>query len=383
MRNRRSCAAHLPVESAYPNYRVPLMTLNPSKTLPVVVGSSTIRELLKVIDSGGLGIALVVDSCRRLEATITDGDVRRAILFGIELDAAVSGLLAMRKESANDTPPVTAPLGSTAEQICRLMAERRLRQVPIVDSESRVVDIAMESDYVANRDLPLDGFIMAGGFGKRLLPLTEKCPKPMLPVNGKPILEHLVDKLRTAGIRHVHISTHYLADSITQHFRDGRDFGVDIEYVSEDRPMGTAGALAKVAVGQLPLLVVNGDILTSIDFHAMLEFHREHAADMTVAVRQYEIQVPYGVVATQGVNAIRIDEKPIVRHFINAGIYLVQPAVCNMVPLGHAFDMPELITSLISAGKRVICFPVREYWLDVGQLEHYERASQDFAHGMI
>ncbi|HEX3437915.1 MAG TPA: nucleotidyltransferase family protein [Pseudacidobacterium sp.] len=358
------------------------METNSSRTLPLVTSASTVRDVLKVIDTTGLGIALVVDGMQRLKATITDGDVRRAILFGIELDSTTNDLLLMGKTSAHDQAPVTALLGSTVEQILQLMSERGVRQIPIIDSESKVVDIALKSDYLTDRNLPLDGFIMAGGFGKRLMPLTENCPKPMLPVNGKPILEHLVDKLRTAGIRHVHISTHYLADSITQHFRDGKDFGVDIEYVGEDRPMGTAGALAKVVVGQVPLLVVNGDIVTSIDFRAMLEFHREHAADMTVAVRQHEIQIPYGVVATQGVNAIRIDEKPIVHYFINAGIYLVQPTVCNMVPPDHAFDMPELITSLISAGKRVICFPVREYWLDVGQLEQYERASQDLAHGM-
>jgi NDP-sugar pyrophosphorylase family protein len=224
---------------------------------------------------------------------------------------------------------------------------------------------------------------MAGGFGKRLMPLTEKCPKPMLPVNGKPLLEHLVRKLHDAGIQHVSISTHYLAESIIEHFHDGKDFGVHIEYVGEDRPMGTAGALAKVAGGSNPLLVVNGDILTSLDFRAMLEFHREHSAEMTIAVQQHEIEIPYGVVTTEGVNAIRIVEKPHIRNFINAGIYLIQPDVCNVVPSSHTFDMPELITSLISMGKRVICFPIREYWLDIGRVEQYERASLDAARGMV
>jgi len=359
------------------------MPSNPSHELTFVTNTDTIRELLKVIDRSGLGIALVVDDCRRLQATITDGDVRRAILFGIELDAVVSELLTMRKNSGRDITPVTAPLGSTAEALRQLMTEHAVRQVPILDADHSVVDIALASDYLAIPSLALDGFIMAGGFGKRLMPLTENCPKPMLPVNGKPILEHLVGKLKAAGILHVHISTHYLADSITAHFHDGKDFGVNIEYVGEDQPMGTACALAKVGVGDVPLLVVNGDILTSIDFRAMLEFHNEHAADMTVAVRQHEVQIPYGVVTTEGVNAIRIDEKPTIRRFINAGIYLVHPRVCQMVPSDHRVDMPDLITSLISRGQRVICFPVREYWLDIGQIEHYERASLDAAHGMV
>jgi dTDP-glucose pyrophosphorylase len=355
----------------------------PSHTLPFVTNTSTIRELLNVIDKSGLGIALVVDDCHRLIATITDGDVRRAILFGIVLDASVSEILVSRRNSGHDSTPVTAPFGSTAKELCQLMTECGVRQVPILDDQQIVVDIALASDYLAIPRLPLDGFIMAGGFGKRLMPLTENCPKPMLPVNGKPLLEHLVGKLKAAGIQHVHISTHYLADSITQYFHDGKDFGVDIEYVGEDQPMGTAGALAKVGVGKVPLLVVNGDILTSINFRAMLEFHNENAADMTVAVRQHDVQIPYGVVTTDGVNAVRIDEKPTIRHFINAGIYLIQPRVCQMVPSDHRFDMTDLIAKLISTNQRVICFPVREYWLDVGQVEHYERASLDSAHGMV
>ena len=229
----------------------------------------------------------------------------------------------------------------------------------------------------------LDGFIMAGGFGKRLMPLTETLPKPMLPVNGKPLLEHLVCNLREAGIHHVSISTHYLARSIVEHFQDGKDFGVHIEYVDEDQPTGTAGSLAKAAVGDVPLLVINGDILTSVDFRAMLEFHREHAAEMTVAVQQYEVSIPYGVISTEGIDAVNIVEKPSIRHFVNAGIYLIEPSVCAMVPGDRPFDMPELITKLIDEHKRVICFPIREYWLDVGQREQYDRASADMASGAV
>jgi dTDP-glucose pyrophosphorylase len=359
------------------------MSANPSRGSPLITRSSTVRELMTLMDRCALGIVLVIDEQRRLEATITDGDVRRAILSGIELDQPTGELLAMRKDNGRNGRPITAPIGTTPEALRQLMADYRIRQIPLLDAEERVVDIALESDYLADSSLGLDGFIMAGGFGKRLMPLTEKCPKPMLPVNGKPILEHLVGKLRAAGIQHVSISTHYLAESIIDHFHDGKDFGVNIEYVGEDQPMGTAGALAKVAVGDLPLLVVNGDILTSIDFRAMLEFHREHSADMTVAVQQYEVRIPYGVITTNGVDAVRIVEKPTLRNFVSAGIYLVQPSVCKMVPPGRTFDMPDLITSLISAQKRVICFPIHEYWLDIGHMEQYERASTDAARGIV
>jgi len=359
------------------------MPANPSHELPLITRSQAVRDLMGLMDRCALGITLVVDEHRRLEATITDGDVRRAILLGVELDQAISDLLATRKDSGRAGRPVTAPIGTAPEELRQLMAKHRIRQIPLLDSEEHVVDIVLDSDYLAASALPLDGFIMAGGFGKRLLPLTEKCPKPMLPVSGRPILEHLVGKLRAAGIQHVSISTHYLADSITEHFQDGRDFGIHIEYVDEERPMGTAGALAKASVGDLPLLVINGDILTSIDFRAMLEFHREHSADMTVAVHPHEVRIPYGVITTEGIDAVRIVEKPLLRHFVNAGIYLIQPSVCQMVPLDCAFDMPDLITSLISARKRVICFPIREYWLDVGQIDQYERASIDTALGIV
>jgi dTDP-glucose pyrophosphorylase len=359
------------------------MPANPPHELPLIAKSNTVRELMTLMDRCALGIALVVDEHRRLEATITDGDVRRAILLGIELDQPVGEFLGARKDNGRRGLPVTALAGTAHEELRQLMAEYRIRQIPLLDAEERVVDIALDSDYTAALALPLDGFIMAGGFGKRLMPLTETCPKPMLPVNGRPILEHLISSLRAAGIQHVRISTHYLAESIIRHFRDGKDFGIHIEYVEEDRPMGTAGALAKASVGDLPLLVVNGDIVTTIDFRAMLEFHREHSADMTVAVQQYEVQIPFGVITTEGINAVRIVEKPSVRHFVNAGIYLIQPDVCQMVPVDSAFDMPDLITSLISGHKRVICFPIREYWLDIGQMEQYERASADAARGMV
>lgn len=353
------------------------MAADRPRDLPHIAKTSTVRELMNLMDRCALGIVLVVDEEKRLEASVTDGDVRRAILLGIELEQSVSELLATRKDNGRNGRPVTASESTTPEELRQLMAEYRIRQVPLLDSEGRVVDIAMDSDYLAAAALPLEGFIMAGGFGKRLMPLTENCPKPMLPVNGRPILEHIVGNLCAAGIQHVSISTHYLAESITKHFHDGRDFGINIEYVDEDRPMGTAGALAKASVGDLPLLVINGDILTSIDFRAMLEFHREHSADMTVAVQQYEVRIPYGVISTDGIEAVRIVEKPSIRHFVNAGIYLIQPDVCRMVPADRAYDMPDLITSLIDGGKRVICFPVREYWLDIGEMEQYRRASTD------
>jgi dTDP-glucose pyrophosphorylase len=359
------------------------MSKNPSRELPFITALETVRSLMTLMDRFALGIVLVIDDNRRLEATITDGDVRRAILKGVELDQSVSDLLAMRKDNPRRVGPIVAPLGTSPEELRLLMAEFHVRQIPILDQEQRVMDLALDSDILGPSTLPLDGFIMAGGFGKRLMPLTEKCPKPMLEVSGTPIIERLIGKLRAAGIQHVSIATHYLAEHIVDHFHDGRDFGVHIEYVEEGRPMGTAGALARAPRGEFPMLVINGDILTSIDFRAMLEFHREHSPQMTVAVKQYDIRIPFGVITTDGVEAVRIVEKPLIRNFVNAGIYLIQPDVCKMVPQDRAYDMPDLITALLDAQKRVACFPIHEYWLDVGQPEQYERASADVARGLV
>lgn len=359
------------------------MSSSEPRELPLVDAELTIREMLQRIDATGRGIALVVDRERRLVAALTDGDVRRAILGGIDLEWKVSRLMELRDSQGSLRRPVTAQVGTPDDELRELMAAAGVRQIPILDGQDRVVGLVIESDYLQTPVLGLDGFIMAGGFGKRLMPLTKDVPKPMLPVNGRPLLEHIVEKLRTSGIKRVNISTHYLAEAITEHFRDGKQFGVDIEYVSEAEPMGTAGALSQFVSGDDPLLVVNGDVLTSVNYRAMLDFHREHAADMTIAVCPHEVEIPYGVLSIEGIEVRQIVEKPKVRNFINAGIYLLQPNISGMVPADRRFDMTDLIEACIAAGKKVICFPIREYWLDVGQHEQYERASSDASAGVV
>lgn len=222
---------------------------------------------------------------------------------------------------------------------------------------------------------------MAGGYGTRLRPLTDDLPKPMLPVGTKPLLELIVEQLRVAGIRQVNVATHYRGEVITDHFKDGQDFGVEIRYVKEDQPLGTAGALSLLEESDEPLLVMNGDILTRVDFRAMLNFHREHNAELTVGVRQYEFRVPYGVVNTNGVDVTGISEKPVVRQFINAGIYLLNPLVRRVIPNGRPYDIPELIENLLKEKRCVVCFPIREYWLDIGKSDQYDQAKADMASG--
>jgi NDP-sugar pyrophosphorylase family protein len=199
----------------------------------------------------------------------------------------------------------------------------------------------------------------------------------MLPIDGRPLLEHIVGQLRTAGVKKVNITTHYKAQVIEDHFRDGKEFGLDISYVDEKQPLGTAGALSLMEHSDEPVLVINGDIVTRVDLRAMLDFHTEHRAQMTVAVREHNVKVPYGVVSMSGVDVSSIVEKPVHRFLINAGIYLISPDSCRKIPYGKKFDMPELIQQLLDEGHRVIGFPIQEYWLDIGHVDDYTRAQAD------
>ena len=361
-----------------------------------------VRQVMEHINRSGQGIAVLVDHHRRLLATVTDGDIRRAILAGIDLDLPVSHLVEHRPPSRTPGPitappeshlvehrppsrtpgPITAPPETQPAELLRLMTQYSIGHLPIVDSENRVLDMVALGELVKEYELPLTAVVMAGGSGTRLRPLTDDLPKPMLPVGDRPLLELIIEQLYQAGIRRVNLTTHYKREVIADHFGDGRGFGVEIQYVEEDQPLGTAGALALLERPDKPLLVINGDIVTRVDFRTMLDFHREHGADMTVAVRPHEFQVPYGVVETDGVTVTNITEKPMVRHFINAGIYLLNPEVCSYIPSDEPFDMPELITKLVSEGLCVVSFPIHEYWLDIGQVEDYQRAKEDAEKGV-
>jgi dTDP-glucose pyrophosphorylase len=334
-----------------------------------------IADAMKCIDRAALGIALVLDDRDHLLATITDGDIRRAILGGVPVDAPLSQLLAFKHKS-NPAPPATAPVGTPPAQLLQEMEGRGVRQLPLLD-EGRVVDLALYDRLAPAKAMPIRAVIMAGGLGKRLHPLTAHTPKPMLPIGNRPLMEVMVDQIRGAGIRQVHVTTHYLPEQITRHFGDGSQFGVAISYLHEHQPLGTAGALSLLPVPEEPLLVMNGDILTRIDFRAMYAFHREQGGLLTVAVRQYDMNVPYGVIECSGVRVTRIREKPSHRFLVNSGVYLLEPAVVPLIPAGCRFDMTDLIQVLLNQGKTVVSFPVMEYWLDVGQPEDYRRAQQD------
>ncbi len=337
---------------------------------------STFREAVLRMDKSRLGIVLVVDEESRLMGTITDGDLRRAILADVDLESPVEALLA-RKAGSAYAHPVTAPAGQDGMLYASLLKEHRLLHLPLLDEEDRVVGLVTLDEFVPREEIfPTQALIMAGGAGERLRPLTESLPKPMLPVGDRPLMEIIIGQLREAGIRRVNVATHHEPEKITSHFGDGQKFGVELSYLSEDRPLGTAGALGLMETPKETLLVINGDILTDIDFQAMGVYHKEHQADLTVAVRQCDLKVPYGVIECEGAQVRTLSEKPTFNVLVNAGIYLLEPSVYPFIPAGERFDMTELIQRLLLEGRTVISFPVREYWLDIGQMADYEQAQE-------
>jgi dTDP-glucose pyrophosphorylase len=336
----------------------------------------SIRDAVERIEKTKHGIALVVDAAGRLLDTITDGDVRRGMLAGVDLDAPASELMNRRAHSLYPKP-ITAPVGTDPAGLLALMQEKTLRQIPLLDERGHVVDLVTMDMLLPGGQGRVDAVVMAGGTGARLQPLTDETPKPMLPVGGRPLLEHIIARLKQADIHDISISTNYLAEQIEDHFGQGEEHDVNIRYLSEEEPRGTAGALALMASPGSTVLVMNGDILTNVDFAAMLAFHREHAASMTVAVRKHSVQIPYGVVECDGADIRRIVEKPTRNVFVNAGIYLLEPTLWPLIPRDRHFDMTDLIERARAEGQIICAFPIREYWLDIGHPTDYEQAQRD------
>ena len=338
--------------------------------------AASLQLAMEILDRTARGVVLAVDDEFHLLGTITDGDIRRGLLAGLSLNSPLKDIL-LRKTASEFAAPVTVRMDAQRIDILRLMDERSVRHIPVLDDEGHVVDL-VTADQLAPHKLLTQAVVMAGGFGSRLTPLTDQMPKPMLEVGDKPILEHIVGQLQQAGIRRLSVTTHYRPEVIEEHFGAGENFGLEIAYVNEDQPLGTAGALSLLAPCEEPMLVMNGDIMTRVDFRAMLAFHREHGADLTVGVRQYDMSVPYGVVRCDGAAVRAIEEKPVVNFLVNAGIYLIEPAAHRRIPSAQRFDMTDLIAKLTAEGRSVAAFPIVEYWLDIGRHGDFAQAQQDF-----
>lgn len=347
--------------------------MDPTRLEQIFVSpGATVREAIKCIDAGAIEIALVTDPGRRLIGTVTDGDVRRALLAGATLEDPIDSIV--------HQDPVTAPYGMEAAGLLTLMTSRGIDQVPLVES-GRVVDVAFMRDLIAedeqDRDHPV--VLMAGGRGTRLYPLTEDTPKPMLPVGDKPLLERVVGQVRTAGFSRVLIAINYRGDVIEEHFGDGSRYGVEIDYLREHEPLGSAGAL-RLASAELDrtFVVMNADLVTNVNLAALMRFHLQETNAITVGVRQYALELPYGIAELDGTRIVSLDEKPTHTFFVNAGIYAVDPVVVTLMSdSAGRFDMTDLIDAALAAELRVGGFPIREYWIDIGQLSDYERAESD------
>lgn len=337
-----------------------------------------ISDCFSVLDKAGIGVLAVCDEQRKLLGIVTDGDIRRALMKKQPLDEPCLSIAGKH--------PLTATEGISLLEALHLMNHGKtflVHHLPIVDREGHLVDLLLRSD-LQNVDTPsVRAVVMAGGFGTRLRPLTDDTPKPMLPLGDRPVMEHIIGQLKDAGISRVNVTTHYLSDKIKSHFGDGSDFGVSIGYVEEQSPLGTAGSLSMVEAGDETILVINGDIMTNVDFRTMAAFHREHAAEMTVGVRQYELKVPYGVLKCDDMVVTAIQEKPTIKLFVNAGIYLMEPHVHALIPHDVRYDMTDLMAHLIEAGKRVVSFPIIEYWMDIGHINDYEKAKSDLEAGAL
>lgn len=332
---------------------------------------ASLMDAARAIDDGGRQIALVVDADRRLLATVTDGDIRRGLLRGQGLDAAVSHVMR--------TGPTVVNVRDGREAALRLMRRNHVHQIPVVDDAGRVVGLEWLDDVLglANRDTWV--VLMAGGLGVRLRPLTEDLPKPMLPVGGRPLLESIIRNFAAQGYRRFFVSVNYRRDIVQQHFGDGSALDVQIEYLVEDRPLGTAGALSLLPERpSRPMIVMNGDLLTAMQFDTLIRFHEEHGGDATLCAREYTMQVPYGVVHVDGAHLTGIVEKPVHSHFVNAGIYALSPSALDLVPQDSPMDMPQLFQALLAGGRKATVFPVREYWIDIGRIDDLERARNEF-----
>lgn len=336
----------------------------------LVSPAAQVSSVLEVLNTEAMRLAIVVDSDGMLLGTITDGDIRRALINGTQLTATA--------EEVMFTTPTVAEIGTGRAELLSLMKEKGLLSIPLVVGR-RVVGVETIENALTKTQHDNPVFIMAGGFGTRLRPLTDNCPKPMLHVGDKPILETVILSFIHSGFKNFYISTHFMPEVIKAHFGDGAKWNINITYVHEESPLGTGGALGLLPrnIPNLPILMINGDVLTNMNFERLLEFHNRHDSCATMCVREYEYKVPYGVVNSEDNKIISMVEKPTQYFFVNAGIYVVSHELVMSVVENQVIDMPSLLEKEIASKKEVMTFPIHDYWLDIGQMDDFKRAQTD------
>jgi dTDP-glucose pyrophosphorylase len=330
---------------------------------------ATLQDAIRNLDQTALRIVLAVSPDGALCGTLTDGDIRRGLLRGLSLTDSI-GLVINRD-------PLVVPPQLGCETVLQLMQANKIHQLPVVDGDRRVVGLYLWDELMVPRQRPNLVVIMAGGRGKRLRPHTENCPKPLLPIGGKPMLEHIIERARAEGFQRFVLAIHYLGHMIEEYFGDGSRWRIKIDYLREETPLGTAGAISLLNPRpDVPFVVSNGDVLTDIRYGELLDFHCHHGASATMAVRLHEWQHPFGVVRTKGVDIVGFEEKPITRSHINAGVYVLEPSTLNTLKAGEHCDMPSLFSRLQERSARTIVYPMHEPWLDVGRADDYAFARE-------
>lgn len=337
----------------------------------LITGDCTIRQAMETIDKGGRGIALVIDSEGRLKGTVTDGDIRRAILKGISLNDAVSSIM--------NSNFIFVQQNYSRALVETLFQKKYVNQIPVLDDDMRVTNVIFYHEFIQKPSNDNWAVIMAGGLGTRLYPLTRDVPKPMLRIGSKPIIETIIEQLKSYGYTNILLSLNYKADVITNYFQDGGSFGVNIRYITEKKRLGTAGAL-KLAANYLDktFFVINGDILTKLNFEHFMNFHKDNRNIITIGTKKYESQIPYGVVEINDEKVIKIKEKPVSSFFISGGMYCLEPETISCIPQDEYFDMTQLIAKYLAQNKKIASFPITEYWMDIGRMDDYNQANTDY-----
>lgn len=336
--------------------------------------NDSIKKVVDIIDKSSLQIALVVDENMRLLGTVTDGDIRRGLLKGLSLDKNVSEIF--------NPSPFTVDQGTSIDNIYEIMKRNYIKQIPVLDMKGCVVGLEVLKEALKKKTRTNPVVLMAGGLGSRLRPLTYDCPKPLLKIGGKPILEIILEKFIHDGFENFFVSINYKGEMIEDYFGDGSKWGVSIQYLREEEKLGTAGGLSLFpkSVNE-PLIVMNGDLLTKVDFNHLLNFYLDNNSDATMCVREYMMKIPYGVVLTDNAHLISLEEKPSHKFFVNAGIYVLGKTAFDLVPKDKYFDMTDLFNLLIEKDMKSSVFPIKEYWLDIGRMKDFETAN--FEYGQI
>ncbi len=336
----------------------------------ILPANVSIQQAIRNLDQVAIKIVLVVNEAGELEGTISDGDIRRGLLKGLDLNSPIANVIRRN--------PLVVPPEMGRDMVMQLMVANKIQQVPVVDEFRHVVGLHLWDEITSPPTRSNLMIVMAGGMGTRLLPHTENCPKPLLPVAGKPILEHIIERAKLDGFTHFVLAIHYLGQMIEDYFGNGERLGVRIDYLREQSPLGTAGALGLLnPLPSIPFVVTNGDVITDIRYGELLDFHIRHDAAATMAVRVHEWQHPFGVVQTQGVEIVGFEEKPVARSHINAGVYALDPDALSVLNADVHCDMPTLFERLQLKAKRTVAYPMHEPWLDVGRPDDLNRANSE------